>query len=66
MINWRTIVGLILLTFGVRQLYNMIANPATMNTSANPIFVGFGCVVWMGVGVYLMVKGTSKKDNTKF
>jgi hypothetical protein len=66
MINWRTIVGLLLMTFGVRQLYNIIANPSAVNTGTNPAYAKIGCVVWMGVGVYLLVKGTMKKDNTKF
>lgn len=66
MINWRTIVGLLLMTFGVRQLYNIIANPAAVTAGTNPAYAKIGCVVWMGVGVYLLVKGTMKKDNTKF
>ena len=66
MINLRTIAGLLLLTFGVRQLYNIIANPAAVTAGTNPAYAKIGCVVWMGVGVYLMVRGTMKKDDTKF
>lgn len=65
MINWRTIVGLLLMTFGIRQLYNIIANPGVVNAGTNPAYAKIGCAVWMGVGVYFFLRGTMKKDDTK-
>lgn len=59
MINWRSILGLVLLLAGIKQLYTLIALPPA--PGFNPIPAGIGCVVWMGVGVYLVIKGTTMK-----
>ena len=54
-------MGLILLMAGVWQLYTLLANPGNVRVDYNPVAAEAGCVVWMGVGVYLIIKGTTRK-----
>ncbi len=56
--NWRVIVGLVLLILGVR--YAFIA----LNGGTQEAYVKVACFVWIAVGVLLVVKGmtTQKKD----
>ncbi len=63
MINWRTILGLVFLLAGVKQLFTVLSNPATVKASMPPIYAEAGCVIWMGVGVYLIIKGTTMKKD---
>jgi len=62
MINWRTIVGFILLAVGVRQLYVLFAGAAKVTNP--PLSAEIGCGVWMAVGIYFIIRGmTMKKTN---
>ena len=62
MINWRTIVGFILLIIGIRQLYILFAGAAKATTT--PLSAEIGCGVWMAVGIYFIIRGiTMKKTN---
>ena len=60
--NWRTILGLILLIVGMWELYSVMANSAAVKLSMSPAYIEFACIVWMAVGVFLIVKGTRGKD----
>jgi len=64
MLNWRTILGLILILLGVKGLYMVYYQPGSLNSSISPAYVGIGCVVWALVGMFLLVQGTKKKDTT--
>jgi uncharacterized membrane protein HdeD (DUF308 family) len=56
--NWRAIIGLILLIMGVRVLY--IAMDSTTHTSTYGKIGGF---VWITVGVFFILKAmTHKKE----
>ncbi len=57
--NWRIIVGLILLILGIRAFYI-----ATLASGATPLTTKFATVVWIVVGVYLVVKGVTMKKDT--
>ena len=57
MINWRTILGLALLFFGVKELYTIVRN----TTRSTPVYAEIGCVIWMAAGTFLIVKGLAKK-----
>lgn len=53
MLNWRTVVGFILLAGGIIGLYTIIGN----HLKASPIAAETGCIIWMAAGVFLMIKG---------
>ena len=57
MINWRTILGLTLLFFGVKELYTIVGN----SSRSTPVYAEIGCVIWMAAGTFFIVKGLSKK-----
>ena len=59
MINWRTILGLVLLFFGIKQLYTILGN----TVKATPVYATAGCVIWMAAGTFLVVRGMSKKPD---
>ena len=62
MINWRTVLGLILLLVGVEQLYTL--NAGTIKPGSNSNSAEVGCGIWVVVGLYLIVRGvTTKKQN---
>ena len=55
--NWRIIVGLALLLIGIKVLYSAIA-------AGNGAWSGkIGSTIWIGVGLYLLVKGMTKNEN---
>lgn len=60
--NWRVILGLLLLLFGMFGLYNVMANAAGVRYGMSPERIEIGCIIWMAVGVFLIVKGTRSKD----
>jgi hypothetical protein len=53
--NWRSIIGLVFLIGGVWRLYVLF----TSNLGGTPIYGEVGCVIWMLVGVYLIIKGVT-------
>lgn len=55
--NWRTITGLILLILGVRAFYIAI-----VATTPSATYTKIGSFVWIGVGVFLILKGITKKE----
>ena len=60
MLNWRTVVGFILLAGGIVGLYTIIGN----HVKSNPLAAEVGCVVWMAAGVFLMVKGMNNNKTS--
>lgn len=60
--NWRIILGLILLIVGMMELYSVMANKEVVKFAMPPIYVEVACLVWMGAGVMLIVKGAQKKS----
>jgi uncharacterized membrane protein len=54
--NWRIIIGLVLLIMGIRAFYI-----ATSAAAATPLYTKFATVVWIVVGVYFVVKGVTAK-----
>jgi uncharacterized membrane protein len=63
MINWRSIVGLVFLIAGMMKFYSIIAANSAGTLSGSPVYAEIGCVVWMAVGVFLVIKGVRNKDN---
>ena len=61
--NWRTILGLLLLLVGMYELYSVMANTGVVKFSASPGYIKFACIVWMAVGVFFILKGTRAKDS---
>jgi len=57
MINWRIIVGLVLLFFGIKQLYAILGS----TVKSTPVYVVVGCVIWVAAGTFLIIKGLAKK-----
>jgi len=53
MLNWRTIVGFILLAGGIVGLYTIIGN----HVKSSPFSAEVGCVIWMAVGIFFMIRG---------
>ena len=56
--NWRSVIGLVFLIGGVWRLYFLF----TSNLGGTPIYGEIGCAIWMLVGVYLVIKGVSYKE----
>ena len=46
-------VGVILLGVGIVVLYTIM----THHVKSNPLGAEAGCVIWIGVGIFLIVKG---------
>ena len=61
--NWRIILGLILLLVGMFELYAVMANTGAVKLSMSPAYIELACIIWMAVGVFLIVKGVKSKDN---
>ena len=61
--NWRAILGLVLLIIGMWELYLVTANKDVAKFNMPPLYIEIGCLVWMAVGVMLIVRGTQKKDH---
>jgi hypothetical protein len=61
--NWRALLGLALLLAGMAQMYVLIANRNNIKPGETPVYAIAGCVVWMAAGVFLIIKGMSKKEN---
>jgi len=59
--NWRILVGLVFLLAGMIKLYALIAGNANGNLSGSPVYAEIGCCVWIGVGIYLVIKGIKSK-----
>jgi hypothetical protein len=57
MINWKSIIGLFFLIASVAKLYTLYAG----NIIGTPVYAEIGCVIWMLVGVYLIIKGITNK-----
>ena len=54
MINWRIIVGIVLLFIGIKQLYTLLA---TAPVAHNSLYSEAGCGIWMAIGVYFIIRG---------
>jgi len=64
MINWRTILGFVLLLVGIKELYTIIGNAAALKAGTNPLYPEIGCGMWMAIGLYFIIRGiTMKKTN---
>jgi len=59
--NWRMLVGLALLLVGIAELYTLMAHRASIKPGNSPIYAGLGCAMWMAVGIFLIIKGATKK-----
>jgi len=59
--SWKSILGLVLLLGGTMGLYTAIANTAAIKPNMSPAAVELGCIIWMAVGVFLIMKGMIKK-----
>ena len=57
MINWRSILGLVFLIGGIARMYTLIAG----TYGGTPVYGEIGCVIWMLVGVFLIIKGMTNK-----
>jgi len=57
--NWRTLLGLLLLAVGIVQLYTILGS----KLKSSPVAAEIGCCIWMGAGIFLFIKGTSKKPD---
>jgi uncharacterized membrane protein len=55
-------LGLMLLLLGMMGLYSVMGDSAT-KFSMSPVAIKSGCIIWMAVGVFLLVKGFRGKDN---
>jgi len=61
MINWKTIVGIILLLVSIRQLY--VLSNETAVAGVDTLWKKVGCGIWMAVGLFLVLRGmTTKKE----
>jgi len=58
--NWRVITGLTLLLLGVKVLYTTMAT--TGPAGSTTVYGKLGSIVWIGVGLYLLVKGMTKNE----
>ena len=61
--NWRILLGLVFLLLGMKALYDIMAEKAVAKLSISPIYAELGCTVWIGVGIFLIIKGIGKKEN---
>ena len=60
--NWRMLLGLVLLLGGTAKLYTIIANMAAIKPGPSPVYAEIGCAIWMAVGIFLIIKGAGKKE----
>jgi hypothetical protein len=61
--NWRVLVGLLLLLIGVKVLYTAIAgSEAAAAVGVSVLYAKIGSVVWIGVGLYFLVKGMTRNE----
>ena len=63
LMNWRILLGLVLLLVGMAELYTVIANRAAIKPGNTSVYAGLGCAVWMAVGVFFIIKGAGNKGN---
>jgi uncharacterized membrane protein len=59
MVNWRTILGLVLLLVGVEQLFTL--NAVATKAGSSNTFAEIGCAIWIFVGAYLVFRGVTAK-----
>jgi len=59
LMNWRILIGMIFLLAGVARLYMLM----TAKLGGTPIYGEVGCVIWMLVGIYLVIKGMNNKPD---
>jgi len=45
------------------QMYVLIANRDHIKPGESPVYATAGCIVWMAVGVFLIIKGLNAKEN---
>lgn len=60
--NWRIIVGLALLLLGIRVFYSAYIVAANGKVVTDSSTARIGSIVWILVGVFLIVKGMSRKE----
>lgn len=63
MLNWKTILGLLLILVGAQGLYMVYYQPKSINPSVSPTAVASGCVIWALVGMFLLIQGVKKKED---
>ena len=62
--NWRIVVGLLLLLIGIKVLYTAIAgSDAAAAAGTSVLMPKIGSVIWIGVGLYFLVKGMTKNED---
>ena len=59
--NWRVLGGLALLLAGIAELYTVTSNPVKPGSSR--LYAELGCGVWMAAGIFLIIRGSGKKEN---
>jgi hypothetical protein len=59
MFNWRTVVGLILVTIGMLNLYSAFLGNGN-NLGVNQNYTRLTCFIWIAVGCLLLYRGTRK------
>jgi hypothetical protein len=61
MISWRSILGLVLVLVGVNEFYNVQVHPETVQIALPHLFIKIACCIWIGAGVFMIVKGITNK-----
>jgi len=60
--NWRIILGLALMLFGIKTLYTALAGSSITTAGNSLLYAKIACIVWIVVGLYLLVKGMTKNS----
>ncbi len=61
MLNWRSILGLVLLLAGLNEFYNVQTHPEAVQLNFPHLYLKIACIIWIIAGVFLIVKGIKNK-----
>jgi len=59
--NWKIIVGILIIFGGIKEFFAEMNDYNTGVTKGNPIYAQLGCITFICLGIYLILKGNQQR-----
>jgi hypothetical protein len=63
--NWKIIVGILIIFGGGKEFFAEMSDHKNAVTHYNPIYAQLGCLTFIALGIYLIIKGRQQKKTFK-